>query len=424
MPKQTAKRKLSFIKSMEINGISPLPHYYEEIYANNVGIKKLGLRGDNNYLFYSKNGFGTGYYEEHEMELSAKSAFDHFKSTENRERFFNKIQQVLGKFDSTTKRIESEDLSSLSLTELASLFLTANQLHGEAFSLYIVSQPYRIKYIEKSIRDELRKRVARSRVDHYLTQLTAPGKTTKITSEEIDWLKLLIKNKQKHKDIVINENFSKDYPLFFKDIKYHFETYKSLTLGDGNWEYDISYYLNTLKHDYEEPIDDLRRKLKQREQAHVQTKKNKANLVDQLYLNDETVRDINFLSEIGHTRLLLRIEGWLPFVKQIIALDVELSKRLDIPKGPQLLNFMTEPELMRLAEKGEMVETEVLQRRVGKDSEFLIRNDEGEYKIYFGSEAGVIFNQLVPKIDHSETQELTGSTAVLGNVTGTACVYT
>jgi hypothetical protein len=54
---------LKFEKAMEINGISPLPHYFEEIYTNQVGLKKLGIRGDRNYLFYSENGFGAGYYE-------------------------------------------------------------------------------------------------------------------------------------------------------------------------------------------------------------------------------------------------------------------------------------------------------------------------------------------------------------------------
>src|SRR5476651_1546453 len=88
-------RRLSFIKAFEINGISPLPHYYEEIYTNQVGVKKLGFRGDKNYLFYSLNGLGAGYYEEHEMVLAAESVYDHFRTQASRRQFFRSIQNLL-----------------------------------------------------------------------------------------------------------------------------------------------------------------------------------------------------------------------------------------------------------------------------------------------------------------------------------------
>lgn len=413
-------RKLNFIKAMEINGISPLPHYFEEIYTNQVGIKKLGIRGDENYLFYSVNGLGAGYYEQHEMELSAQSVYEHFKSEAKRRDFFEKIDALLVDLQTFTDRVESLDFAELSDQQVAEYFLEANRMHGRAFSLYIVSQPYRMGVFEKNLRHELGKRVATSRIDSYLAELATSEKPTKVTREELDWLSFLITYKKKYGASLNLDNIKTETPDMYEALAKHFEEYKSLTLGDGNWTYDIKHYLNNLKHDYPKDIKELERALEERSKFPGLVKSRRNTLIKELYLDQQTVDDLAFLADIGHTRLVMRIDGWLPFVSTIIKLDIELSKRLGYGDS---LNYATEQELATFAAGGQMVPEKELLARIGESSEFLMLHDHGEYKIFYGAEAGKKFKSLVPHVDHSIITELKGSTAVMGVVQGRACVY-
>jgi phosphohistidine swiveling domain-containing protein len=412
-------KQLVFIKAMEINGISPLPHYFEEIYTNRTGIRKLGLRGDENYLFHSVNGLGAGYYERHEMELSAQSVYKFFQTKQHRVDFFKKIERLLQDLHVFSEMLDEEDLSALSDKQIAQYFLEANRMHGRAFSLYIVSQPYRMAIFEKNLRYELGKRVAASRIDSYLAELATSEKPTKVTAEELDWLRFLIKYKTKYGNSLSLSGLRESKPDMYSDLVSHFEKYRTLTLGDGNWTYDIKHYLNNLKNDYPKDLKDLKKSLNERSGYPGFVKARRNLLISELYLTQETVDDLAFLADIGHTRLVMRIDGWLPFVSTIIKLDIELSKRLDVG---DVLNYMTEEELVALAENGDMVpERELLARK--KTGEFLILNDHGSYRIFYGAEANKKFKSLVPEVDHAAITELKGSTAVMGKITGKACVY-
>ncbi len=412
--------KLSFIKAFEINGISPLPHYFEEIYSNQKGLPRLGLRGDKNYLFYSIDGHGAGYYESNEMKLSAKSVYDHFQSVSNRAKFFSGIEDCLDKVRSWREAVEKLDLEKLSDKEMARYYLTANQLHGHIFSYFVVSQPYRIKLFEEEIRSELAKRVASSRIDNYMTLLATSTKRTKVSEEEIQWLDLMIRHK-KLNDKIDLKNLEDAHPLLYSDINDHFEKFKILTLGDGTWDYDISYFYNNLKSDSSKSLAQLITKYDQvRSQSKI-AEETKSRLIKELYLEPHTVELIDFLAEVGHSRLMMRVDGWVPHVRTIIKLDIELSKRLGY-KG-LLLNFMHEQELEDMAAEWKILPASLLLDRIGKRSEFLIWHDNGKYKLILGTEARKIFNQLVPEINHNDTKELKGMTAVLGKVRGRACVY-
>lgn len=420
--KNQKNKPLKFIKAFEINGISPLPHYYEEIYTNQVGIKQLGIRGDKNYLFYSVDGLGAGYYEQNEMELSANSVYNFFQKKDNRKVFFGKIKKLLEDLHKYTKEIDALDLSTLSDKEIAQRLLDANRMHGRSFSLYAVSQPYRMAMFEKTIKYELSKRVATSRIDSYMAELATSEKPTKVTDEEIDWLSFLIKYKNKYGDKIDLKNIRDNQPDMYSDLTKHFEKYKSLTLGDGNWTYDMGYYIQNLKNDYPKKLDKLEKALYERKEYPELVRLRREKLISELYIDRETVNDLAFLAEIGHTRLVMRIDGWLPFVSTIIKLDIELSKRLGYVED-YTLNFTTDEELENLVKNWKIIPEEIIKARRGKKAEFLILHDHGVYKIYYGSEAGKKFKSLVHQIDHTSITELTGSTAVAGNIQGKACVY-
>lgn len=420
MTSQKKASQLSFIKAFEINGINPLSHYFEEIYTNQIGLKKLGLRGDKNYLFYSLNGLGAGYYEQHEMELSAQSVYEHFQSKANRKNFFKKIDSTLVDLHNFTKMIDAQELSRLSDKEVGEYYLKANRAYGEAFTLFVVSQPYRMAIFERRLRFELSKRVAVSRIDSYMSELATSEKPTKVTSEESDWLRFLIKYKKKYGDNLDISTIQSVKPVMYRELINHFNKYKSLTLGDGNWTYDIKHYLNNLKNDYPRDLEELQKTLKDRSNYPKLVRSRRKQLIKELYLDQGMVDDFAFLADIGHTRLVMRIDGWLPFISTIIKLDIELAERLGYG---DVLNYATEEELAMLVASGQMVSEKELKARKGKNQEFLILHDHGTYKIFHGPEAGKKFRSLVPAVDHDAITELKGSTAVMGKVRGRACIY-
>lgn len=419
-------QKLYFEKAMEMHGVSPLPHYYEEIYTNQIGLPALGIRGDKNYLYYSKNGLGAGYYEESEKKLAAQSVYDYFQQPGNVEQFYNGIDSILDELSAKTREVNSLNLYELDSKELARLFMEANELHGKIFSYYVVSQPYRMKLFEAQIISELEKRVATSRIDSYMAVLGASTEPTKITNEESDWLNFIIKYKSKYPSASLNiKTLKNNHPDMYADLMKHFENYKVLTLGDGNWKYNLKYFLHNLSIDYKKSLDVLKQRRKTINDHQKVAEKHRQELIDELYLNAQTIENLDFLAKMGHKRLVMRIEGWIPFIPTVIKLDIALSISLGHSEedGP-LLNFMDPEEIKNIIENGTAISSEVLIKRIGAKKEFLILHDNGNYRIYYGAQAGTMFKELVPPINHNSTTELKGSTAVRGLIRGTACVYT
>jgi len=418
-------RKLKFEKAMEINGISPLPHYYEEIYTNQIGLPALGMRGDKNYLFYSKNGFGAGYYEEREKELAADSVYNFFKKPGNKEKYFRGAAGMIKKLQTKIKQIDNIDLSKLSVKELARLFLEVNELHGKTFSYFVVSQPYRMKRFEEFVASELKKRVAASRIDTYMTSLGTSNEPTVITYEELDWLDFVLKYKGKYPSAPQKaQALKKAHPDMYADLMKHFEKYKVLTLGDGNWEYNLEFFLHNLVSDYKKDTKTLTERRAAMKLHQIEAEEHRKKLIEDLYLDEKTVSILDFLAKMGHIRLAMRIEGWVPFVRTIIKVDIALSIALtQSTVAGGLLNFVEPKEIKKIIKTGKAVSDDVIIKRIGDEREFLIHNHHGKYLIYYGAEAELKFKELVAVIDHEATTELTGSTAVRGKVTGTACVY-
>lgn len=418
-------KPLHFEKGMEINGISPLPQYYEEIYANLVGIRELGLRGDDNYLFYSVGGRGSGYYEEAEKALSADSAYEYFKDPAHRKRFFDQLYGAVKTLSGWTDKIEATNLFDLSVKQLAEYFLKVNQLHGMIFSHYIVSQPYRIVRFEEQLRGHLVKRVATSRIDHYATILATSNKPTIISREELAWLHLMIQVKRELEGTKLDTaHLEAAHPHIHKLLVKHFDDFKTLTLGDGNWKFDIGHFVAKLKRDYKTPIVNLEAEYEAAKKRPAVTEAARQQLIEDLYLDDETKRLLDFLAEIGHSRLVARTEGWVPFVRTIIKVDIALTEALKLShETSNLLNYMSEDEIKYLASTGTMISEAELLARAGERSEFLLVNDHGVAKLYFGEEAGRKFRKLVPPVNHASFTEVRGTTAVLGKITGKVCVY-
>lgn len=404
-----------FIKGYEVYDVPPMSHYFEEIYPNLYGIKKLGVRGDKNYVWHSIKQLGTAYYEQHEMELSAKSAYSYFQNIRNRQKFLRSVNRVLEEAANWRNIVEKLDLSTLPDRKIALLLLKTQKLEASLFSHYIVSQPYRMKLLEDTVRKELKKVVAASRIDHYLSLLTESTATTKVSKENIEWLKLLLKHKAKTED--------SDNSELQRDISNHFEKYKTLSLGDGNWSYDIGYFTDRLKVDLKQPLSILK---KQYEDAisrpkHIETQQ--STLGKSLNLSPE-IKAINaFLADIGDTRFSLRTDGFIPNIKTKISINIELTKRLGYTSETPLIEYMTVKELGALIRKWKIVPESVLTERVGANNEYLLVINKGRSNIYYSNEAHNLFKKLVPTKDLSVVTQLEGTAAVSGKIKGKVTVF-
>ena len=276
----TVSPKLNFKKAMEINGISPLPHYYEEIYTNQTGLPALGMRGDKNYLFYCKGGLGAGYYEQSEEKLAADSVYDYFKLKERRYKFFTGVKDIVATMQREKKRIDNIDLNKLDVKAIAKLFVEANELHGKIFSYYIVSQPYRMRRFENQIHQELKKRVAQGRIESYINILATSNKPTRITLEEQAWLKFLQKYKAKYTSIPHDiDVLRQDYPDLYHDFMRHYNEFKVLTLGDGNWNYKIEHFLHSLEQDNKKSLSEIEKKLSHNKEQAKKSENERKNLI-------------------------------------------------------------------------------------------------------------------------------------------------
>lgn len=415
--------KKTYVPAYEVMDVPPLSHYYEEIIPYMQKIAAIGLRGDKNYLFYSKDGHGQSFSEISEKRDDANLTYNFFSDLFNRVNYFKRIDDIIG-----TVKAHIDSLSSLSLDDLTDevlndLLLKTYELDSLVFSYFLICQPAHTLLFEDNVKSELKKRVARDRVDTYLAQLAVSGKKTRISEEEIAWLQLVIKHKAVlSKAITHLSNLDTIYPELYSDLQAHFDEYKILSIGDGLWDYKLGYFLDQLKCDEKEPLVALKARLHSRLEQADDIERSRELLMDDLYLPNSTREVIGFLAELGFYRIKLRIEGFMPLIFANIRLLKEVGARKGFANG-QDLQFLEPQELKAfLAGQYEYTKSNVKSRR-GRHDEFLIHIDEGRSITYFGGAAAQKFKELVPPKDHSREVNVMGNSAMRGKAVGTVCLY-
>jgi phosphoenolpyruvate synthase/pyruvate phosphate dikinase len=413
--------KLVFQFGYGVHGVSPLPHYFEEIYGHTEGISKIGPRGDKNYFWYSKNRDGVAYYEQREQIKSAQSTFDFLNVDKNKLEYFSGINRTIRNIQDWIKFIENTEIKSLSTKELFGLNRKSWSLDADIFSYYLISQPYRLQIFEDSLRWELKKRVASSRIDLYLSRLTVPEQMTQSLNEELDWLRLLGSARA-----VINErtkiNIDK-YPTLRTKILNHYDKYKVLTLGDGNWDLNPENELKRFISDFK-TVSNIEIRIKEIESFSSRILSERKQLIKQLGLNDKSIlATIDFLSKMSHVRYSMRVEGFIPLIYATVKIIDELAPRIGYVRELDF-GFLTHKELERTEQaKKAIISTEEIKRRRGENDEYMLRINNGRIEYLYGSDAGKLFHKLVPKEDYESKEEIAGTSAFRGKVKATVTVY-
>lgn len=418
----TNKKKLRFVRGYEVRGVSPLPHYYEEIYGHTKGIPAIGPRGDKHYFWYSNKLNGAAYYEVSEQKKSAISTYAFLSDPANVAQYFKMMDDIKNEVIVWISKTESLKLKDLSTKELGKYFHETLKLDARIFSLYLISQPYKLQLFEDAVRDELSKRVASSRIDYYLARLTASEEQTQSAQEEKDWILLL---KKSHKILSGKNRLSdlSEIPEIDEKVVKHYEKYKILGLGDGNWTFDTEKERKRFVDDFNSPLEPFLDRLNSIKNFTPEILAERNKLEKELYLDKKTVEIINFLARMSHSRYSLRVEGFVPVIYCADQIGTAYSERLGLEIEGDL-PYLTPEELEQTVNQGQLAITqEEINKRRGKKDEYLILLDNQNVSYFYNEKAGEMFKKLVPPVDHSQTKEITGISAEHGLVKDSATVY-
>ena len=412
----------SYTLGYEVYDVSPLSHYFEEIYGHIKGIESIGPRGDQNYFWYSKNNNGSAYYEINEQKLSAQSTYDVLKEVANKKKYYRGINEVLGRVQEWADKFNQIDLEDLSTEQAFQYSVNLWQLDADVFSYYLVGQPYRLKLFEDEVRWELQKRVAKVRIDDYLARLVASPEMTENAREELEWSKLLVKAQESHGSQFDEQVLREDTDLL-NSIKKHFDEFKLLNLGDGKWDVDPEAEITRFLSDYKISSARLVARINDITNYPIRTAKEQSDLIESLDLPESAIDTIAFLSEMSHLRYTLRIKGFIPLIYFMIKMTNQLAKKLGYENNFNL-SFMTHKELEQTIQAGKaVIPLSELKMRQGNNREYLVRVNDGRVEYYYGEEAGKLFAKLVPPVDLSVHSELSGVVAWSGNIQATTTVY-
>jgi phosphohistidine swiveling domain-containing protein len=412
-----------YVRGYEVFGVSPLPHYFEEIYGHTKGISAIGPRGDDYYFWYCKDGKGAAYYEKGEQVKSAKSTLDFFNRPQNQKKYFNGIKRTVSEIQALIRRVEVLDVKGLSTEQLFEYSYQSWMLDAKIFSYYLISQPYRLQLLENQVRQELKKRVAGSRIDSYLAKLTASELMTQTANEELEWAKLIIKAKSRVGRL--NRSDLDVYSDLKQSLLKHYEKYKILGLGDGNWVFNPEAELERFVADFKRPVSEFEQKATQIKNHPKEVLAERKKLAKDLYLSKETLKTIELLAALSHVRYSMRVEGFMPLIYAVIQVFDELAVRLGLDaESDYLLPYMTFEEFAASKAQGSAVvpRTE-LRRRRGKHGEYMLMLNKGKVAYLYGRAAGSMFKKLVPPVNHHELVEINGVSAEQGHVNGTVTVY-
>ena len=418
------KTKQTYHYAYEARGVAPLPKYYEEILAYTKGMPHLGIRGDKYFVLYSRDRLAKAYFEENENTKSAQATYEYFSTEHNRRTYFRAVDKLQVQMTHFMDTIDKVDLMTVSDRELKLLFSKSWNLVGEAFTYFLVTQTYRFHVFEDKLRGELRKRVVASRVDMYMSELAISEKSTQISEEEEAWISLLIAhNGTKLPQHLSIEALEKDQPSFANAVKKHFVKYRTLTLGDGVWAYNINYYIANLRRDFKKSVIELQQRQREIREFPKKVIQRRKQLEQELYLDSQTVDLVEFLAQIGHSRFKQRMEGWMPLVFVNIRLEIELSKRMAPGYFDNNVFLTSDKELEDYIHGTGSITAEDLLKRRGKHDEYLIYLNKGNPEVYFGLAARELFKKLVPYVAYSKVTEVLGTVAMSGKVRGTVSLF-
>jgi phosphohistidine swiveling domain-containing protein len=363
------------------------------------------------FLYYQKdnpNKLGEAYDSQDDMDQFSESGYIDFQDREYVTKYFKGVSQAILHNKRTIRAIEKVHAQTVSDATLATLFEQSIESMGINYSYFLACQPQRFTKLEHDIQEKLTQFVPASKVSEVFRVLSTPLLRTPIADEQIDWFKLLLRLK--------NERITPGDKLFLQLIQKHHKKYAILGAADGKDPWPLSHFVDKAKKTKQQ-VPTIERELAKlfarQEKIHVQQKY----YIDTYSIPATIVTLTTLLAKVGHQRLRMRIDGWMPLYETIKALIRVIAERYNY--AYDLVRFCTVDELIRLARGAPIAMRRLEQRR----EVFLLVYEHPETHILHGTNAEKMFATLVEKEEYGNMREVKGTVAMKGKISGRVLLF-
>jgi len=377
--------------------------------------RKLSTFVDDNWLYFFKGNMGAMHYCEIEMDLAKEYGYKDFMDRKYAEKYFSDSQRLLQKTRELIAQIDSTDISKISIEELHGLVKKGGLLLTDIFAYFNTCQPQCVAKLEEELRNYLKGKVSETQANEIYLKITSSEKQTSLNCEELEWLELVrYAQKKELKKSDISSIKTKD-PDAYKKIQALVDKYSLLGTADGGPRWDEAHYLELLQHDIERK--NVEKRIAEIKSYPALTKKEKEKIFKDIKPDTEHKYIADLLAEMGHNRIVLRLDGWMIwyyYFKNIIF--KELSRRFAIPLGE--IRAMRLDEILGFIRNSKIDRAELKKRA----DCFLMGMKDGKLELYSGKEAEDIKNARIKPMEYEKATELKGMIAVKGVAVGMAVV--
>lgn len=402
------EKKLTFTKTWEASGngvFEPdmiVAKAYKSVFASYKPKHFLYYQKDN------KNKLGEAYDSHDEMAKFNESGYKDFSNKNYVKRYFKGISNAISHNRQTTRVIERENLEEISKLKLSQFFKASVESMRINFSHYLACQPQRFTRLEQAIQEQLSRSVPKGKVGEIFRILSTPTEATPLANEQIDWLKLMLKVK-KEKIHFSSEEFE-------KIISRHHKEYAILGAADGKDPWSKDHFVSIARTD-KRSIKTIQSEIKKVGTRGEKIEKQQEGFVRDYKIGRKDRYFCDMLAKIGHQRLLMRINGWMPLYEAMKKVIRAIAKRYDYDS--ELIRFCTVDELINIS-KGRLLSKDLLTKR---KSCFLLIYKHPDTQVLYGREADKKFREFVPVEDFEKIDSVKGIIAMKGKISGKVLLF-
>lgn len=364
-----------------------------------------------NFLYYqkdNKNKLGEAYDAQEEMVKFNESGFKDFSSKDYVKKYFEGISSAISQNKKTIRDIEGVNLDAVSKLKLSQIFKKSLESMEINFSYYLACQPQRFTLLEQKILEKLSRSIPEGKIGEVFRILSTPTETTPLTDEQIDWLKLILKVKREE-SFLSNKEFE-------RIVLRHHKRYAILGATDGKDAWTKDHFITMARTD-RRSIQTIQSEIKKISIRGLKLKKQQEALVKRYKIGRGDIYFCRMLAKIGHQRLLMRIEGWMPLYEVMKKIIREIATRYDYDS--ELIRFSTVDELISLSRE-KFVSKDLLMKR--KDC-FLLIYKYPDVQVLYGQEADNKFREVVPVEDFEKVNKVKGTVAMKGKISGKVLLF-
>lgn len=372
---------------------------HANIYAYRYGLKTFCSFGEKTYLIKIAEKKIQAFYDRDESAEAAKLGLQDFLRPDWRDIFKRKSNDAITKAKIYTKNYHLVS-GNLPEPELYARIKEGTEIHGELFLVFAACQPQYTSLVEEYVKQAMSDNLSAEEKNKIFLTLTQSEKITPLITEEVEWSRLVKESKV---------DFSKD------KLNAHAREYGLLGSADGLEPWSTEFLEKRLQASLQDEEVLLREERWQAQQTRIFEEKQ--SVIEKYNLSPKIINWCSAIAELGHLRLCLRVEGWMPLAYIIMS---ELFPQLPnyLPYTVRQLECCIHTELYKIFAGDRTLTPEKLEERSKRTLYGLI---DGQEVFWSGEEAKKMIAQLIPVVD-TTVRELKGQTGWPGYVQGTCFV--